>query len=219
MTLSELLAQPGVHEHVEIRGRFGFLAFHGGPVERVTSLIARDAAKLSGASFYSIEQPEHRPLHIPSTRFRTQESKHLASVIDHVDVVCTVHGYGREIEKQHLLLGGQNRELAAHLGGHLQMRLPTHFRVVTELDSIPKELRGVHHRNPVNLPRQQGVQLELPPGVRWNHEARDWADADGLEHTNEVTAVIDALAETARDWMAQTVMSTDGSYLGSTSPG
>jgi hypothetical protein len=63
------------------------------------------------------------------------------------------------------------------------------------------------------------VQLELPPGVRWNREAGDWADAEGLEHTNEVRALIDALAETAREWMSQTVMSTEGSYRGSTSPG
>lgn len=211
MTLSELLSQPGVYEQVEIRGRFGFLAFHGGPVERVTSLLARHAAESSGATFYSVEQPEDRPLHIPSTRFRTEESEHLAAVIDHVDVVCTIHGYGRDIDKQHLLLGGQNRALASHLAGHLKTRLPAHYPVITELEQIPKELRGIHRRNPVNLPRHQGVQLELPPGVRWNREARDWADADGLEHTDEVRGVIDALAETARDWMTQLVMSTDGS--------
>jgi phage replication-related protein YjqB (UPF0714/DUF867 family) len=202
MTFSDLLAQPGVEEEAELRGSFGFLAFHGGPVERVTSLIARLAAEASGASFYSIDQPRERPLHIPSTRFQPAESEMFASVLEHVEVVCTVHGYGREMDKQHLLLGGQNRQLATDMGTELTQRLPDRFSVVTELDDIPRELRGVHSKNPVNLPSNQGVQLELPPGVRWNWDARSWADADGLEPTDTVKHVVDALAETARNWMA-----------------
>lgn len=201
MTFAELLRQPGVHEEVEIRSRFGILAFHGGPVERVTSLIARRAAERAGATFYSIDQPADRPLHIPSTRFRPDESDHFAEVLSHVDVVCTVHGYGREMDKQHLLLGGQNRELATALGSELASRLDERFRVVTDLDAIPKELRGVHERNPVNLPRKRGVQLELPPGVRWNWAARDWADADHAGSTEHVDAVVDALAQTAATWL------------------
>lgn len=202
MTFTDLLAQPGVEEEVELRGSFGFLAFHGGPVERVTSMIARKAAEASGASFYSIDQPAARPLHIPSTRFRPEESPAFASVIEHCDVVCTVHGYGRDMDKQFLLLGGQNRELAAALGTELSSRLPERFRVITELEDIPKELRGVHSKNPVNLPRQQGVQLELPPGVRWNWDARSWADAEGLEPTETVLQVVEALSTTASNWMA-----------------
>lgn len=200
MTFADLLAQPGVSEEVELRSTFGFLAFHGGPVERATSLIAREAAAKAGASFYSIDQPAERPLHIPSTRFHPQQSETFASVIDHCDVVCTVHGYGREMDKQHLLLGGQNRELAAMLGTELAARLPDRFKVVTALDEIPRELRGVHANNPVNLPRQQGVQLELPPGIRWNWEAHSWADADGLAPTPLVESVIEALAITATNW-------------------
>lgn len=211
MRFTELLEQPGVVEESSLRGRFGFLAFHGGPVERVTSLIARHAAAKSGASFYSIDQPAERPLHLPSTRFRPDESPAFAAVIDHVEVVCTVHGYGREMDRQHLLLGGRNRELAQRMGSLLSARLPNRFRIVTEIDEIPRELRGVHSRNPVNLPPQQGVQLELPPGVRWNWDASDWADADGLDHTSEVTNIIDALAETASEWMNQASMSKVGS--------
>ena len=202
MTFTDLLAQPGVEEEVELRGSFGFLAFHGGPVERVTSMIARKAAEASGASFYSIDQPAARPLHIPSTRFRPEESEAFASILEHVEVVCTVHGYGRDMDKQFLLLGGQNRELAAALGTELSSRLPERFRVITELEDIPKELRGVHSKNPVNIPRQQGVQLELPPGVRWNWDARSWADAEGLEPTETVLQVVEALTTAATNWMA-----------------
>lgn len=214
MTFTDLLSQPGVREDVEIRGTFGFLAFHGGPVERVTSLIARRAAERAGATYYSIDQPAERPLHIPSTRFRPDESPAFAEVIDHVDVVCTVHGYGREMDKQHLLLGGQNRALATAMGDELRARLPERFLVVTDLEEIPKELRGVHRNNPVNLPPGKGVQLELPPGVRWSFAARDWADGPGIEPTDEVIAVIDALAATATRWMTQSITSatlTDGS--------
>lgn len=92
MTFTELLAQPGVEEELELRGAFGFMAFHGGPVERVTSFIARKAAELSGSSFYSIDQPASRPLHIPSIRFRPEESSTLTALFDRVDAVCTVHG-------------------------------------------------------------------------------------------------------------------------------
>ena len=105
------------------------------------------------------------------------------------------------MDKQHLLLGGQNRELASDLAIELASRLAERFRVIDVLDDIPKELRGVHKDNPVNSPRQQGVQLELPPGVRWNRSARSWADAEGLEPTAEVEQVIAALAATAKRWM------------------
>jgi phage replication-related protein YjqB (UPF0714/DUF867 family) len=40
------------------------------------------------------------------------------------------------------------------------------FRIIDDLDEIPRELRGLHPRNVVNLPRLGGVQLELPPSAR-----------------------------------------------------
>ena len=54
------------------------------------------------------------------------------------------------------------------------------YQVVTDLPAIPRELRGLHPTNPVNVPPGGGVQLELPPrvrglGPRW----ADW-DGDGL---------------------------------------
>ncbi len=202
MTFSELLTQPGVREEVELRGRFGFLAYHGGSVERVTSLIARRAAEASSATYYNIDQPPEKPLHLPSTRFRPEESPALASVIEHCEVICTVHGYGREMTKQFLLLGGQNRELAEAIGTELSNRLDEKYRVITNLEEIPRELRGVHPENPVNLPAGKGVQLELPPGVRWNFDARSWGDADGLEPTDTIESIIEALAVAASNWMS-----------------
>ncbi len=200
MTFAEVLAAPGVVEEVELRSRFGFLAYHGGPVERVTSLIAREAAQACDATFYAIDQPADRPLHIPSTRVTPEESPILASVIDHIDSVCTVHGYGRDMDKQWILLGGQNRALATIMAEELRERLPDKYLVIDELERIPKELRGVHSRNPVNLPPNQGVQVELPPGVRWNRDARDWGDAEGLAPTSLISGVIEALAAGGTRW-------------------
>lgn len=202
MSFAELLEQPGVVEEVELRGRFGFLAYHGGPVERVTTMVARMAAERSGASFYGIDQPAERPLHIPSTRIDPAESQTLSEFYEHVDIVCTVHGYGREMDKQWVLLGGQNRELAVTAKHELEARLPERFRVIDDLDEIPKALRGVHVRNPVNLATDQGVQVELPPAIRWNHAAKQWADAEGLQPTQNVLAVVDALTATAINWMS-----------------
>lgn len=200
MTFAEVLALPGVSEHHELRSSFGFLAFHGGPVERVTSLIATEAAAVADASVYSIDQPEHRALHIPSSRVHPEESTTLTRVFDHIDFVCAVHGYGRDMDKQEVLIGGQNRELAEHIGGHLRDALPAVFPIVTDLDKIPRELRGVHPKNPANRSAGGGVQLELPPLLRWNRSAHDWADAPGLKPTEHVTATIHALASAARSW-------------------
>ncbi len=200
MTFAELLEQPGVDEEFVLRSRFGILAFHGGPVERVTSMIARMAAERAGASFYTINQPADRPLHLPSTRFRPDDSANFAGVIDHCEAVCTVHGYGRDMDKQWILLGGQNRALASALGDALRESVRPKYRVVDDLDEIPKELRGVHASNPVNLPPKQGVQMELPPGVRWNWKAGSWADAPGLEPTLDVLDVVGALASVASEY-------------------
>jgi phage replication-related protein YjqB (UPF0714/DUF867 family) len=77
-----------------------------------------------------------------------------------------VHGYGRPDMWTTLLVGGQNRPLAATLRSALEGALGDGFEVVDDVERIPLPLRGQHPRNPVNLPRGAGVQLELPPRVR-----------------------------------------------------
>ncbi|NNE95842.1 MAG: replication protein, partial [Acidimicrobiales bacterium] len=162
----EVLDLPNVHEHMELRSRFGFLAFHGGNLERRTDWIAWDAAERSGSSVYSVSQPPGRRHHYPSASVHPRHSSRLASFVDHCDVVISVHGFGRHGHWDDLLCGGRNRTLAAHAGVVLRSRLPDRYNVVTELDAIPRPLRGMHPDNPVNLPRGAGMQLELPPGVR-----------------------------------------------------
>jgi phage replication-related protein YjqB (UPF0714/DUF867 family) len=197
VSFARLLAEPGVVEVAEQRGRFGFMAFHGGGLEEMTDVIAAAAAARSGSSLYAVLQPPELQWHIPSADVDPAASDLLRAFLDHVDVVVTLHGYFRVGCWASLLAGGGNRALAEHVAGALRPALPV-YDVVTDLERIPPELRGLHPRNPVNLPAAGGVQIELPPRVRgasplwW-----DW-DGDGLvPHTD---ALVEALAEAARSW-------------------
>lgn len=194
---AELLATPGVDEVCELRSRFGFMAYHGGALEEMTDVIARAAAEASGASYYGVHQPVGMEWHIPSTQVSPSASTLLASFLDHVEVVITIHGFGRRGYFTTLLLGGQNRELAEHVGAALRPRLPV-YEIATDLDRIPNELRGMHPRNPVNLPRRQGVQIELPPRVRGTTPLFwDWEGPGPAPHAQRL---IDGLVEAVATW-------------------
>jgi len=197
----ELLAHPGVEEVSELRSRFGFMAFHGGNLEKGTDDIARTAAERSGASLYAIIQPPDLRWHLPSTTIDPALSPALASFLDHVEVVVTVHGYGRDGLFTTLLLGGRNRRLASHVGGHLRVGLPD-YEIRDELEEIPVELRGLHPENPVNRPPAGGVQVELPPRVRglgpyWEQRPEARGGDGRVPHTE---ALIASLAAAARSW-------------------
>ena len=191
------LAEPGVVERATLRGRFGFMAFHGGALERQTDRIAGAAADAAGASLYVVAHPPPDPPHFPSTDVRLEQSPALAEFLGHVDVVVTVHGYGRDGMFTSLLLGGRNRALAARLGAELATALPE-YDIVTELAAIPPELRGLHPHNPVNVPPHAGVQLELPPRVRGLGPR--WADWQGDGLVPPAAALVAALARVARSW-------------------
>ncbi len=186
MTLfRRLLAEPGVREELALRSGFGFMAFHGGSLEEMTDVIADEAARRAGASAYVVVLPPGLHWHVPSRLVRPDGSAALARFLAHVDVVVSVHGYGRADHRRSLLLGGSNRRLADHVGRHLAAALPDYL-TVTELTAIPWDLRGVHPENPVNRARGGGVQLALPARVRVRQD-----DAEAL---------VTALAEAARCW-------------------
>ena len=67
-----------------------------------------------------------------------------------------------------------------------------------DLATIPVELRGLHPDNPVNRPRQAGVQIELPPRVRGTSPL--WADWEGPGPTPHTQALIDGLVRAAASW-------------------
>lgn len=197
---ADLLAEPGVEEVLELRSpRIGFMAFHGGSLERHTDVIAADAAARAGASVYAVIQPVGLRWHIPSTSVSPDASEALRAFIDHVDVTIAVHGYGRDGLWTSLLLGGTNRALAHHVGDALRPRLDG-YTVVDDLEAIPRELRGLHPANPVNLPAAGGVQLELPPRVRGL--TPHWEGWEGPGHCPPTEALVAGLAEAASAWAA-----------------
>lgn len=160
-----LLAMPGVIEHVDLRSTFGFMAFHGGNLERLTDQIASEAAARSGASFYGVLQPPGTRQHIPSAKIDPEQSESLAAFLEHCDVVVAIHGFGSNKRWTDLLFGGSNRDLAGHLAGHVRRSLPA-YQVIDDIDAIPRRLRGLHPSNPCNRTRGGGVQIELSPRVR-----------------------------------------------------
>lgn len=204
MAFHEVLHHPDVEEVVHLTGhqidrshRIGFMAYHGGGLEEMTDVIARQAADLSGASYYGLHQPPGMEVHFPSISVDPDASEGLRSFFDHVHTVVTIHGFGRKGLYSSLLLGGRHRLLAEHIGIHLRRRLPA-YEIVTDLDVIPSELRGLHPRNPVNLPPGAGVQIELPPRVRGTTPLFwDWEGPDVSPHTR---SLISGLADAVVSW-------------------
>jgi phage replication-related protein YjqB (UPF0714/DUF867 family) len=197
MELAQLLTMDGVSEHSVLRSNFGFMAFHGGSLEEMTDVVASRAAERSGASYYGIQLPDNLEWHIPSHKVTADQSPALNEFLSHVNIVITVHGFGRAGFFTSLLLGGRNRRLAAHLSGSLQQHLPA-YRIVDELEDIPQNLRGLHQDNPVNSVEHAGVQLELPPRVRGSSPL--WWDWEGPGLTPHTESLIDALVECATTW-------------------
>lgn len=166
--LSELLAVDGVDEWVELRRHpqglsVGVMALHGG-IEAQTAEMAAEVADATGASLYAVVQPDDHAWHVPSVAYAPADSSGLRRFLDHVDVVFSLHGFGRPGLERAVLLGGSNR----HAANRTAAAFADHgaARVVARLRSIPKKLRGMHPSNPVNLARRGGVQVELGPSVR-----------------------------------------------------
>lgn len=200
--LEELLGRADVDEELTLRSRFGFMAYHGGSLERATEVVARAAAADAGASYYGVVQHADEPVHVASTAIAPSASPALATFFDHVDVVITVHGYGRDDRMHDVLLGGRNRALAHHVAAIARTRLPD-YRFHTDLAQIPHGLTGQHPRNPVNRPRWRGVQIELPPLLRWNVSAHGWSDHGAVGRAPQLDRLIGALARAARSWPVQ----------------
>jgi|TARA_B100000902_G_scaffold384957_1_gene425727 phage replication-related protein YjqB (UPF0714/DUF867 family) len=188
-----------VKEELCIRSSLGFMAYHGGTLEKATDVVAREAAEITGSSYYGLIQTADDPTHFPSTQMIDDKSEDLETFLNHVEIVITIHGYGREHLFHSVLLGGQNRSLAVHLAAFLRVALPE-YSFETSLDEIPKELRGLHPKNPVNIPPLAGVQLELPPTLRWNREEWGWSDNGGIGRAKQVDTLITSLSSAVKAW-------------------
>ena len=135
-----------------------------------------------------------------SKYFDPNQSLKLGQFLEKIDTLISIHGYGKEDDFWALLLGGSNRKLAYHLAGSLREVLPEEYRVVDQIDSIPPPLRGVHPDNPVNFPINGGVQIEIPPGLRWNREHNFWSDADGTPRSEDLNKLIEGLVSGINTW-------------------
>jgi phage replication-related protein YjqB (UPF0714/DUF867 family) len=162
------------------------MALHGGSQDRATEHIARQAAERSGASYYAIIQPSDVRVHLTSRLHDPDHSTTLRTFLDHIDIAISVHGFGRDgfawWVDPHLgpvfdpygpaIRGAQTGPLTGIIVGGLNARLTQRARTVfhERIDGYhvaDERLRlGFHPKNPVNLPAQHGVQIELPPGLR-----------------------------------------------------
>ncbi len=90
---------------------------------------------------------------------------------------------------------GATARWPSHLKRHVNV---PGYQVVTDLDAIPRELRGLHPDNPVNRVRGGGTQLELTPRVRGISPRSGLPGDDGL--TPATSALVRGLVATARSW-------------------
>lgn len=171
--LRDLLAHPGVVEKVQLEGPLGVMAIHGG-IEAGTAELALQVANATGSSHYIVAQPEDLAWHIPSTRYRPDDSPALDRFLGHVRAVVSVHGFGRAPLEHTILVGGRNRTMARAVAAAL--RRHTDVNVVGAIAEMPKKLRGVHPSNPVNLAPSRGVQLEMSASTREPHIRRHIGD-------------------------------------------
>ncbi|MCH0565969.1 MULTISPECIES: poly-gamma-glutamate hydrolase family protein [unclassified Streptomyces] len=143
------------------RGTTGLLALHADN-EGGTGELAESVAERCGATSLVFRQPGVRdPVHLPSPRMAVGHCELLQAFLAHVSVTVSLHGHLRSSAPRTVFLGGRNRSAARRLAYALRTLRPE-FRTVTDLGAIPVALRGLHARNPVNLTRGGGVQVELP---------------------------------------------------------
>jgi phage replication-related protein YjqB (UPF0714/DUF867 family) len=167
----------GHTEHVEIEGvpllatlepgggDVGLLALHAG-TEGGTAQLAEAVARRCGATSLVFTQPgTSEPVHIPSPRMAVDHCALLREFRSRVSLTVSLHGHMRRQARHTLFLGGANRAASLVLARELDVLAPR-FRIVTDLEEIPAGLRGLHPRNPVNLTRLAGVQVELPLTAR-----------------------------------------------------
>lgn len=152
----------------------GLLALHGSN-EGGTAELAGILARRCGATSLVFTQPGNpRPVHITSPRMAAEHCALLREFLTRVSLTVSLHGHMRAAHT--VFLGGRNRAAARVVAEALAARAP-HFPAVTDLTAIPSGLRGVHPRNPVNLTRLGGVQVELPLLARTSGDTNRPPDA------------------------------------------
>ncbi|HVA08423.1 MAG TPA: poly-gamma-glutamate hydrolase family protein [Acidimicrobiales bacterium] len=227
MDLAELLTMPGVREECILRSSVGFMALHGGSQDRGTEQIARRAAEQARASYYGIVHPPRLRVHLTSRLHDPIHSIKLLAFLEHVDVAISVHGFGRDgfalwldpnrgliiepygpaIRGQQtgplrgIIIGGLNAQLLNTARKLFQGRLAG-YHVADERVRL-----GFHPDNPVNLPMANGVQVELPPGLRGIGDFGETLVPRQDELVNEVVTALVELAKSVTELVRTTQVS------------
>ena len=203
-------ASPASMEHCELRSPFGFMAYHGGALEREDRPHRPAAADAAGASLYVVDAARPDPAHFPSIHVRRAESPALHAFFEHVDVVVTVHGYGRDGLFTSLLLGGRNRRLA---DARRRRAAPPPCRPTR---SSPTSTRSPRAARPAS--RQPGQPAAPTAACRSSCRRAcrglgpRWADWTGDGFVPPAAALVDALAP-RRDLVVATVSGARRSSL------
>ena len=102
-------------------------------------------------------------------------------------------------------LMGALADAALEAGGRVIGVIPERLRTkevahegLTELHVV----QGMHARNPVNVPRNAGVQIELPPRARG--VGPFWAGHEGDGLVPHTRSLIDGLVAAVGEWTART---------------
>jgi phage replication-related protein YjqB (UPF0714/DUF867 family) len=153
-------------EHLYLGGSLGLVAVHGGGIEPGTEEIARFVAYHSGASLYVYagrRATGNLSLHRPSHRTKLQDRPLVMKFLKHVNMAISIHGHGRN--ERCAYVGGLHQAMVRQFVKVAQATL-CEYEWIFDLESIPLEIRGQNPNNIVNLPPDQGMQLELPRNLR-----------------------------------------------------
>lgn len=189
----EIEGVPMVATLVPGRGGIGLLALHGSN-EGGTAQLAETVGRRCGATSLVFTQPgARRPVHVPSPRMAAEHCALLREFLTRVALTVSLHGHMRPEAPRTVFLGGGNRPAARVLAEAFATGAPQ-FPAAVDLAEIPSALRGVHPRNPVNLTRLGGVQVELPLLARTS----GGTDIPPPAVTDAVTAGVEELRKATR---------------------
>jgi phage replication-related protein YjqB (UPF0714/DUF867 family) len=182
-----------------LQGSVGVMAIHGGNIERGTEQLANYVARNAHASLYVISprtQKRDWKYHISSNKIDARESRILTEFLTHVRTAISIHGH--VIKKNVLCIGGLNHTLRKTVIHSLK----DGFNVVDALEEggICKNLAGGNEKNVVNLPREKGVQIEIPLMMRRVFDHRPYEIMPSPETQTLAESLITVIRDTLQSF-------------------
>lgn len=186
-------------EYLHLGSSLGLLAVHGGGIEPGTEEIARYVSFHTGASLYVYagRRPSgNLSLHRASHTSKLEERFLVKRFLQHVNRAISVHGHGRD--QNYAYVGGLDQTMRQQFVTLAQATLPK-YAWTADPEIIPQGIGGRNPKNIVNLPADQGMQLELPKGLRQTKVA---SDGDLLEPAGDALVLSRLLVRFVNKLMA-----------------